>query len=106
AIKAGSHLWLELGDVEDIARVEVNGKPAGIAWKAPYKVDVTGALRPGANQITIEVTDLWVNRLIGDQQPWAPKKYAFSDFNPYKADSRLLPSGLLGPVHLVSIGGQ
>ncbi|MGH9589807.1 MAG: glycosyl hydrolase, partial [Terracidiphilus sp.] len=106
AIKAGSHLWLELGDVENIARVEVNGKSAGIAWKAPFRVDLTGAVRPGENRISIEVTNLWVNRLIGDRQPWAAKKYAFSDFNPYKADSRLLPSGLLGPVHLVSVAGQ
>lgn len=106
ALKTGDHLWLELGDVENIARVEVNGKPAGIAWKAPYKVDLTGKVKAGANEITIEVTNLWVNRLIGDRQPWAPKKYAFSDFNPYKADSRLLPSGLLGPVHMVSMAGR
>ena len=106
SLKAGTHLWLELGDVEDIARIEINGKLAGVAWKAPFKVDLTGSAKPGANRITIEVTNLWVNRLIGDQQPWALRKYAFSDFNPYKADSRLLPSGLLGPIRLVSITGQ
>ena len=44
-----------------------------------------------------------VDRMIGDQQPWALKKYAFADFTPYKADSPLLPSGLLGPVHLISV---
>jgi hypothetical protein len=106
AIQAGAHLWLTLGGVKDIARVEVNGKAVGIAWKAPFKVDLTGAVRPGANQISIEVADLWVNRLIGDQQPWALKKYTFTDFEPYKADSPLLPSGLLGPLHLVSVSRE
>lgn len=106
ALKTGAHLWLTLGDVENIARIQVNGKPVGVAWKAPFKVDITGALKPGINQFAIAVTDLWVNRLIGDQQTWALKKYAFSDFNPYHADSPLLPSGLLGPLHLVSVSDR
>jgi hypothetical protein len=105
-LKPGAHLWLTLGDVENIARVEVNGKPVGIAWKAPFKVDLTHAVKPGNNHLSIAVTNLWVNRLIGDQQSWALKKYAFTDFTPYKADSPLLPSGLLGPLHLISVTGQ
>jgi hypothetical protein len=104
-LKPGAHLWLTLGNVENIARIEVNGKLAGIAWKAPFKIDLTGALKPGSNQLTIHVTNLWVNRLIGDQQSWALRKYAFTDFTPYKADSPLLPSGLLGPLHLISVTG-
>jgi hypothetical protein len=52
------------------------------------------------------VTNLWVNRMIGDQQPWSIRKYTFADFAPYKADSPLLPSGLLGPVRLYSIAAQ
>ena len=99
----GARLWLDLGDVEDLARVTIDGKDLGVLWKTPYKVDVTRALVPGENRISIEVTNLWVNRLIGDQQPWALKKYTFTDFTPYKADSPLLPSGLLGPVRLVSV---
>ena len=55
-----------------------------------------------AIDVNIEVTNLWVNRMIGDQQPWSMKKYTFADFMPYKADSPLLPSGLLGPVRLIS----
>jgi len=98
----GAHLWLDLGDVREISEVKVNGVDLGILWKTPFKVDVTGAIKPGRNRIEIRVTNLWVNRMIGDQQPWAMKKYAFADFTPYKADSPLLPSGLLGPVHLVS----
>ena len=102
----GAHVWLDLGDVKDVAELAVNGKYFGILWKAPYKVDITDSLRPGTNQFVIEVTNLWVNRLIGDQQPYAIRKYAFTDFTPYKADSPLLPSGLLGPMRLsaVSLG--
>jgi hypothetical protein len=99
----GAHYWLDLGDVRDVAEVAVNGKYLGIQWKTPFKVDVTDALKPGSNQIVIQVTNLWVNRLIGDQQSYAVKKYTFTDIAPYKADSPLLPSGLLGPVRLVSV---
>ncbi|MDE3148381.1 MAG: glycoside hydrolase [Acidobacteriota bacterium] len=102
----GAHLWLDLGDVEDIAEVAVNGKPLGIAWKAPFKVDLAGAIKPGANELSIKVTNLWVNRLIGDQQPYAGKKYAFTDITPYKAGSPLLPSGLLGPLRIESVSAQ
>jgi hypothetical protein len=102
-LKSGAHISLDLGDVRELADVMVNGLDFGILWKAPFKVDVTKALKPGPNQIEIHITNLWVNRMIGDQQPWALKKYAFADFTPYKADSPLLPSGLLGPVHLISV---
>jgi hypothetical protein len=63
-------------------------------------MDVTSALKPGANEVSIKVTNAWVNRLIGDQQPNATTKYTFADVKPYKANSPLLPSGLLGPVTL------
>jgi hypothetical protein len=102
----GSSLWLDLGDVENLAEVIVNGKDRGILWKTPFKIDVTDALKPGSNEIQIKVTNLWVNRLIGDQQSWSLKRYAFADFTPYKADSPLLPSGLLGPVHLVAVSAK
>ena len=52
--------------------------------------------------ISIKVTNLWVNRLIGDEQPGA-QKYTFTDFDPYNANSPLLPSGLLGPLRLLSV---
>lgn len=99
--KGGGRLWLDLGDVEDVAQVSVNGKPFETAWKAPFRVEVTGAMRPGDNQLTIRVTNLWVNRLVGDQQPGATR-VTFTTYKPYGADAPLLPSGLLGPVRLVS----
>jgi len=98
----GAHLWIDLGDVKNLADVTVNGKSLGIVWHAPYCVDATSALKPGANEVTIKVINPWVNRLIGDEQPGATK-YTFADVKPYKANSPLLPSGLLGPVRLYSI---
>ncbi|MGA8043278.1 MAG: glycosyl hydrolase [Terracidiphilus sp.] len=100
--KGTTHIWIDLGDVKNLAQVTVNGKPLGIVWHAPYRVDATAALKPGANEISIQVTNAWVNRMIGDQQPGATQ-YTFTAVKPYHADSPLLPSGLLGPVHVLSI---
>lgn len=100
--KPGNKLWLDLGDVKNIAEVTVNGKPLGILWESPFRVDVTSALKPGSNALEIKVTNLWVNRLIGDQQPDAAKKYTYTAVQFYHADSPLLPSGLIGPVQFVS----
>jgi hypothetical protein len=93
-------LWIDLGDVKNLADVTVNGKLLGTVWHTPYRVDATTALKPGANQITVKVANAWVNRLIGDQQPNATK-YTFTIIHPYKANSPLLPSGLLGPVTVI-----
>lgn len=98
--RKGSRLWLDLGDVKNLAVVTVNGKNLGQVWHTPYRLEVTSALRPGANEITIEVVNSWVNRLIGDEQPGATK-LTFADVKPYKANSPLLPSGLLGPATVV-----
>jgi len=88
---------LDLGQVSKLAQVRVNGRDLGILWKSPYRVDLTSALHAGANALEIRVTNLWVNRLIGDQQPGV-QAVSFTTFNPYKADSPLLESGLQGPV--------
>ena len=101
----GSKLWIDLGDVKNLAEVTVNGKPVGIVWHTPYRVDVTSALKPGANEISIKVANAWVNRLIGDQQPNA-EKITFTVIHPYKADSPLLPSGLLGPVAVMKTSSK
>jgi hypothetical protein len=98
--KKGAHLWIDLGDVKNLAEVTVNGKQLGQVWHSPYRIDATSALKPGANQITIKVVNAWVNRMIGDEQPGATK-ITFADVKPYKANSPLLPSGLLGPVTVV-----
>jgi hypothetical protein len=98
--KPGAHLWIDLGDVKNLAEVVVNGKSLGVVWHTPYRVDATSALKPGSNEVVVKVTNAWVNRLIGDQQPGATK-FTSADVKPYKANSPLLPSGLLGPVAVV-----
>jgi len=65
--KAGEYV-VDLGQVDVIAEVTVNGKSCGVAWKAPYRVNVADALKVGENRIEVTVANLWVNRLIGDQR--------------------------------------
>lgn len=98
-VKPGAALKLDLGQVGDVAEVVVNGKPAGIAWKPPYEVDVGSLVAPGTNTVEVRVANLWVNRLIGDAQPGATK-VTFTAAPTYKADAPLRPSGLIGPVTL------
>jgi len=102
----GARLELDLGHVKEIAEVSVNGQSLGIAWRPPFRVDATEALKPGRNHIEIEVTNLWVNRLIGDEQPSTKERYTFVTFKPYTKDSPLLESGLLGPVTLSVVTAQ
>jgi hypothetical protein len=99
--KNGSHLWIDLGDVHNLAEIKVNGNSLGIAWHVPFRLDATSALHAGTNTIEIDVINAWVNRLIGDQQPDAATKYTVADTKPYTADSPLQVSGLLGPVRIV-----
>lgn len=97
----GSRIWIDLGEVKNLAEVAVNGKPLGLVWKKPYRVDATEALKPGANTLQVKVTNGWANRIIGDRQPNVEKEYTFTSPKFYKADSPLWPSGLLGPVKIV-----
>jgi hypothetical protein len=102
-IEKDSKTWLDLGEVKNLAEVVVNGKSLGIVWKKPFRVDVTGDIKAGKNKLEIKVTNLWVNRLIGDQQPDAKQKITYTAIPFYKANSKLQPSGLLGPVKLISV---
>jgi hypothetical protein len=98
--RTGARFWLDLGDVKNVAEVSVNGKALGIVWHPPFRVELTDALKPGANTLEIRVANLWVNRLIGDAQPGVTTKYTLTTQQFYQASSPLLPSGLLGPVTL------
>ncbi len=101
----GRGVELDLGSVRDLAEVLVNGKSLGVVWKAPFRIDVTPAVKAGRNELEVRVTNLWPNRLIGDQQPGATR-IATSTLQSYKADSPLRESGLLGPVALWGITGS
>ncbi len=113
-------LFLDLGEVNNLARIRINGKDMGVVWTAPFQLKISDVVLPGNNQIDIEVANLWPNRLIGDEQfpddgikdhqwpDWLLKKqprtsgrYTFTTYKFYKKDSELLKSGLIGPVRIL-----
>ena len=98
-VKPGMPLKLDLGQVGDVAEVFVNGRPAGIAWKPPYAVEIGALAVEGTNTVEVRVANLWVNRLVGDAQAGA-KKLSFTAAPTYTASAPLRPAGLIGPVTL------
>lgn len=125
---AGRRVWLDFGDVKNFADVELNGTVFRTLWRPPFRVDVTDALKPGANALTVRVTNLWPNRMIGDERMCAPDcawagrrlekipafiregrpsptgRKTFATWYHWRKDDELLPSGLLGPVRLLFRG--
>ena len=122
-LNAGRELWLDLGAVKNFAQVSLNDQDLGVLWKPPFRVNVTAAAKPGVNKLVIKVTNLWPNRLIGDEQlpddrEWDGKqlkawpqwfldgkpsptgRLTFTTWHHWKKDDALLESGLLGPVML------
>ena len=98
--------FLDLGTVKNLARVRLNGHDLGVVWCAPWRVDITSAVQAKDNALEITVANLWPNRLIGDQGLPPEKRLTSTTWNPYKRDSRLLESGLMGPVTLQTASGQ
>jgi hypothetical protein len=124
----GSRLYLDLGGVEVIAAVRLNGQDLGILWKPPFRVEITDIARPGDNLLEVDVTNLWPNRLIGDAQlpddcrwekdtlygkrlaqwpawllegkPSPVGRFTFATWNVWSKEAPLIKSGLLGPVSL------
>jgi hypothetical protein len=102
-LTANKELWLDLGEVKNLAEVAINGKSLGIVWKKPFRVRMDPVLVAGENMLTLKVTNLWVNRLIGDRQSGMTEKVTYTTMPFYQADSPLLPSGLLGPVRILGL---
>ncbi|HTR43503.1 MAG TPA: glycosyl hydrolase [Pseudomonadales bacterium] len=123
SVATGRELWLDLGDVKNFAEVSLNGQDFGTLWKPPFRVNITAAVKPGTNKLLVKVTNLWPNRLIGDEQlppdcEWDGKqlkawpqwllegkpsptgRLTFTTWHHYTKDSSLLESGLIGPVTL------
>lgn len=91
-------VYVDLGQLAAMGRISVNGHDAGGAWTFPYRVEVTDWVRVGPNRLDVEVTNTWVNRLIGDSRLPAAGRPTWSPHNPWTPSSPLQPSGLLGPV--------
>jgi len=130
----GNKIYLDLGTVSYLATVSVNGTKVGVLWTPPWRIDIGKAVKPGLNQIEIAVTNVWANRLIGDEQEpadfiwqegdprfkggyymkefpdWFLKhekrpsqgRYTFTTWNYFTKDSPLSPSGLIGPVRILT----
>jgi hypothetical protein len=118
-------VYLDLGDVRVMSQVKLNDKDLGILWKPPYLADVTETLRPGQNSLEIQVTNLWPNRMVGDETlpedslrnadgtlkewpawlneggPSPTGRFTFTSWRLWKKGDPLVPAGLLGPVALV-----
>ncbi|MEC3965870.1 glycosyl hydrolase [Flagellimonas halotolerans] len=97
----GASFILDLGKVKNIAEVTLNGQPIGVLWKTPFQIAITDALKNGENQLEIAVTNVWVNRLIGDAQPDIQRKITFTTMPFYQGQEPLLESGLLGEVKIL-----
>jgi alpha-L-rhamnosidase/Glycosyl hydrolases family 2, sugar binding domain len=79
-VAAGKRMHLDLGTVRNLAEVTINGKNLGVVWTAPWRVDVTPAIKPGNNEVEVKITNVWANRLIGDEQQ--PADCIFSPGDP------------------------
>jgi hypothetical protein len=123
-LTANRRIYLDLGEVAVMARVVLNNHDMGILWKPPFKLDATRVLKPGRNSLLIQVTNLWINRMIGDQQlpedcdrapagnllkwpqwlldgkPSPTGRFTFTTWQLWSKDDTLAESGLIGPVTL------
>nr|WP_294895606.1 glycosyl hydrolase [uncultured Pedobacter sp.] len=91
-------LYLNLGEIHDLASVTVNGKQVGVIWTNPHRINISSAIKKGKNQIEIGVTNTWHNRLIGDQSLSVDKRITQTTAPYHLEGESLLPAGLLGPI--------
>ncbi|MHB8973199.1 MAG: glycosyl hydrolase [Pirellulaceae bacterium] len=94
----GRTIYLDLGVVKNLADVRLNGVSLGVVWTAPWRVDMTSAVKTRDNQLEVDVINLWPNRLIGDAALPPEQRRTVTNVKKFTPDSPLLPSGLLGPV--------
>jgi hypothetical protein len=98
----GKRVWLDLGEMYNIAEVSVNGQSAGVWWQPPFSHDITGLLKDGENRLQIKVVNLWPNRLIADARLPEEKRLTKTNVVKFTLDLPLRPSGLVGPVNLIT----
>ena len=96
-------VWIDLGQVANIAEVYLNGNLCGITWTSPYRVNISEEIKRGENILEVKVTNTWANRLIGDHYLPKEEKITWTTA-PFRLEGKpLVESGLLGPVNLVII---
>ncbi|MCX7005781.1 MAG: glycoside hydrolase, partial [Kiritimatiellaeota bacterium] len=94
-------LWLDRGEVHEIATVKLNGVDLGVVWTKPARVDISRTARAGANDLEITVVNLWPNRMIGDASLPEAKRLTETNLHKFSDATPLYPSGLLGPVEVL-----
>lgn len=99
--KPEGNTYIDLGEVENIATVYVNGQLCGTAWRAPYLVDITKALKKGKNTLKVVVVNTWANALQGNDLGTPPFEGIWTNGKYRRASKELLPAGLLGTVKVV-----
>jgi alpha-L-rhamnosidase len=99
-LSAGRSFFLDLGHVCNIAEVKLNGNNLGVLWKPSFRVEITGAAKPGQNLLEVAVTNLWPNRLIRDQALPKEERRTWTETEHYPKNWPLYEAGLLGPVQI------
>jgi len=97
-----SAIYLDLGNVRELAEIKVNGKSCGITWAPPFRVNITEAVKPGENKLEVEVVNFWPNRIIGDAALPREQRLTRTNIRKLTRDTKLMESGLLGPVKVLA----
>ncbi len=104
--KAKDRVFLDLGNVKNVAEIRLNGKNLGILWCAPWRVEITNTVKSKDNKLEVDIINLWANRVVGDlnlpKEQRVTKTHDKFRFDMLKSDSPLLDSGLLGPVQIMT----
>ena len=96
--KNDSRIWLDLGEVRELASVRVNGRDCGTIWCPPFRADITDAVKAGTNNLEISVVNFWPNRIIGDDAQPSNSRFTRTNVRKLTKATPLMQSGLLGPV--------
>ena len=107
SLSKGTEVFVAFEDIQELARVTVNGMDCGIVWTPPYRANISKAIHPGSNGIVVEVTNTWSNRIVGDIINPEMKLYTNTNIkNKFSASSPLLPSGLMGSAELLFLSNR
>ena len=98
---AEEEFTLDLGAVAELAEVRLNGKSLGIVWSPPFRVNLTTALKPAGNQLEIDIVNFWPNRIIGDASLTTNQHVTQTNIRKLTVETKLMESGLLGPVRIL-----